>query len=173
MSMNEDAPIKAPEVVSWWSASGWRRDAPPGVYIAAWTASLDPAMSITGAMKAAGYTAIRLARDEFEAQQIDLNTHRDGHMQMEIWLADCCLQEFFVAAEDVAAFLVEKLPNLLQGMRALNREDIDSRMLKTLIAFVRHGHGEETIGQDATWDRDDAIEARRQRAERQRQKANS
>lgn len=144
-----------PEVMSWWSPAGWTRQAPPEPFVKASVADLP------SVWEEEGYSRVLMMDDDESWLNYSLWRNKDGHLHIQVWTGETCVEEFFVRGPDVAAFCVEKLPSMLNGAAALSGIERDRRLLKTLIAFVRFGHGEDTIDDMGHNDRDDIILERR------------
>jgi hypothetical protein len=142
----------APKEMSWWSPLGWKRQAPPPSYVEVF----DSEELLTEARGKAGYEEVG-PRVEDDGTQLEykLFKHTDGHLVVELYDGGSCIAEFFVADEDVAPFFVEKYPSLIAATVSAEKISNERALLKTLIAFVRHGHGKNTIDQFATEDSDD------------------
>jgi hypothetical protein len=140
--------------VSWWSSTGWLRGVRPQELVRVETQD-----DISAAMENEGYQLFR-ATEEDAALNYELWKHDSGHLVVEIWMQSSRLELFCVASPNVAAFLTDKLPAMLQGSAAREGIERDRRALKTLIAFVRYGHGMTTVDRSGERDPDDTAEER-------------
>lgn len=74
--------------------------------------------------------------------------------------------EYFVADEHAAAFLAERWPAILGVIAARQQSDALCTIARSIVAFVRHGHGTDTIDDEGRGSYDDyqrAALARRDR----------
>jgi hypothetical protein len=121
------------EHASWWTPSGWKRAPEPTPY-----------------NKRVGYTDLELSAESSSAVEYNIYQNDDGHLYVTMQGNGEPLATFFVSAEDAAAFWVDKYPAMINASAGFER-----RLLKTLVAFVRHGHGGTTINGDGTESLDD------------------
>jgi len=89
------------------------------------------------ALRTAGYTPIGPAGiGETHALHYALWLHDSGHLMVEVWDMDLAITRFFVAADDVAAFLIDKYPPLVTTTLAAQKSQTDRSLLKALLAAI-------------------------------------
>lgn len=87
--------------------------------------------------------------------------HRaDRHLHVALWDSSNQLTAFFVAANDVPDFFVEKYPAMVAAVRNVDQIHFMEQIARIFLAFVRHGHGRDTIC-SLGWNTLDDIERQR------------
>jgi hypothetical protein len=132
-------------------------------------------IDIYKAMEAAGYW--RLAKlgnaSDYETEfEILIFTHHEGrHLFVELWSGDYQACEFFVGMENRAPFMVEALPKLMHPLLSAEFAREMRAIRKTLVAFVRHGQGTDTISEEGDWTLDEERQEQRNRRAAAQRKA--
>ena len=141
---NEPAP-------PWWTASGWQKKAAPEVYRDMF---LKAETDWEKLLQETGYKSRAYYGGKFDPLQIKVYECRTEehpypvlHLFVEIWdeSEGQNVSLFFVEAEDEKIFFATWYPNFLKEAAALQQAIALERIAKTLTAFVRHGHGDDTI----------------------------
>jgi hypothetical protein len=161
---------------SWWTPNGWVRSPPPPPFLA--SIELEDAQVWDEVLAKNGYNKLHQFGDSALETVIDVTVwrHADEHLIVAVSDCDRMLAEFFVSDVHSTQFIVERLPILLSGYGLIETEL--STIRKTLIAFVRHGHGVRTIdryGEESLEEMDESAErwreAKAKRAAAERAKA--
>jgi hypothetical protein len=74
-----------------------------------------------------------------------------------------CLSEFFVAERDRNAFFATWYVEFMRSMAQVVQSESIATIARTLVAFVRHGHGTDTVDEDGEDSYDDRLRRARQR----------
>jgi hypothetical protein len=130
------------------------------------------------ASKATGWTEILNANGYEKSGQIgepyDLveagiwRQEEDGHLLVELNIgADDYSNRFFVRPEHVVHFFLTEAPKLAGAWAQVETAYQLQKITKTLGAFVRHGHGVDTIDEDGDRSLDDERHFRQWILERQ------
>ena len=131
---------------TWWTPQGFTTGEPPAAYAELRGSRREP--------KEVGYELIIQPRDEFSDLQVMIYTHKD-HLHVQVWNHDCALSEFFVARSDEDLFFATWYVEFRRSAAQVNQAECLERIARTLTAFVRHGHGEDTIDEFGEESRDD------------------
>jgi hypothetical protein len=159
MTMNE----QSSKTETWWTPDGWHQDAAPASYSAT-----EKETDYEKALTLAGYQ--RWAQYGTEFDQLQISLYRgDRHWLVDISNETGGLGIFFVAQAYESAFFATWYAQFLQDAALVNGYDPLCRIAKTLTAFVRHGHGAETIDEFGHMDKDDKRAALRAKEFRSRQ----
>ena len=132
------------EPVKYWTPSGFTSGAEPPAYTAVTSGDeTDWAKSLTEN----GYEKWEEIGEEFDLVQVEIWRHKeDGHLLVEQYVSYCGTYEMFlVASEHVTEFFFIEIPRLMNSWAQAKIARQQQKIAKTLIAFVRHGHGQETI----------------------------
>jgi hypothetical protein len=156
---------EAPKLYAWWTPGGWENLPAPEPFPI-------PEQVTIGwdeAFSAAGYSTVIQAGDTSDyntSTEVKVSVQTDGHLHIAMWAVDTFLAEFFVAEAHRVSFIVDRLPTLLRDFAHHEAAIEMRRITKAILAFIRHGHGEDTIDEDGEFSRDDRIRAAEQRAHR-------
>jgi hypothetical protein len=126
---------------SWWTEAGFILKSAPPAY-ADQPESSDLAQ--------AGYVKFgdlgNRETNEPALLHVEIYWNKD-HFLVEIWNETYQLSHFFVSDKSSAAFFATWYPDIVRAIALDNQSRQLSVIAKTLIAFVRHGHGPETISE--------------------------
>jgi hypothetical protein len=126
---------------TWWTVEGFSKAAKPEVF-----STLPKTGVVDEILKAAGYKCGLRYGGEFDALQLEIYRHKiERHLLVYINNEDGGLAFFFVSLDDTAAFFATWYPQFLTNASLVAQRDKLERIATTLTAFVRHGHGLETI----------------------------
>jgi hypothetical protein len=96
----------------------------------------------------AGYERL-LASFRSDELEIAIYAHTiESHSLVEICDVAGSLSEFFVAEQDDNAFFASWYMEFLRSVAWSEQAKSLAKIARTLVAFVRHGHGKETIDED-------------------------
>jgi hypothetical protein len=145
---------ETPKLRVWWTTDGrWEHHVPPDAWLAADAAETD----FSDALRAAGYDILHKVGDSGDfITDVEIETwaHSDGHLFVII--SDCAglLAEFFVSRIARVPFVVDKLPDLIRSFCIGDMLNELRTIRRAIVAWVRHGEGEDTIDQygEATLD---------------------
>lgn len=146
------------KTASCWSPTGWGWEVRPPAYDKA-IESEETNRDWSADLRAAGYNCDISANepdDGMSTYHITVWRHpgdRDSrpHLFVEIWDMDGSPAHMFVAEQNIAPFFFDKLPELIRNQREINAPNV----AKSLVAFVRHGHGPLTISEHGDENRDE------------------
>lgn len=79
----------------------------------------------------------------------------DKHLFVELWNIDSGQGSFFVTSEDTSAFMATWWLDFLYKQSIAVISTQMQRIAKTLVAFVRHDHGEHVIDENGEMSYDD------------------
>jgi hypothetical protein len=138
---------------TWWTTTGWRKKAEPKVYA---NMSLEGNSDWEKLLKKTGY---RLRThcggriyDPFSIKIYEYRNSADKvrHLLVVIYNEDGrLLSLFFVDHEDQMIFFADWYSSFVKEIAVLQQAEMLQRIAKTLVAFVRHGHGCGTIDENA------------------------
>ncbi len=146
------------EPASWWTPSGWITAPVPDAF--------RRALSSVGRydFEAVGYgEATKLPAgnpQDDQSLQLEVRNHPEGHVLVQVQVGDF-IETLFVAQEHVIAFYFEKVPALMNVVTLQSVAESLTNQVRTLAAFVRHGHGCGTIDEAG----EENVEQRRLREE--------
>jgi hypothetical protein len=92
-----------------------------------------------------------------------------------IELSNCATdysQHLFVRPEYVTGFFFTEAPKLISAWAQAETARQLQKIAKTLIAFVRHGHGEDTIDESGDYSEDDQREWKKRKRQIAKEKEN-
>lgn len=170
MSGDTERPVP-PATRSWWSPAGWTQAPGPGPFEGTLYSDVpDDGSDWDTELRRAGYMREGgMVPDESEissAGYIAVYRHTD-HLAVETSDLNGQTALFFVAGKDIAAFRTTLLPPMVQAAATAWMAEEMRLIRRTFVAFVRHGHGESTVDEDGTQDRDERLrEMASQRARR-------
>ena len=143
-----------PHSSSWWTLEGFIRiKSAPQSYLDIPQDS-DPEKTLAQA----GYEKYALCGNTETSNLlcVEIYRHKD-HYLVEIWNDSSRLSHFFVSHEQSDAFFATWYPDFVRTIALDNQSRQLSVIAKTLIAFVRHGHGRETISEYGAMDLDNRL----------------
>jgi hypothetical protein len=130
---------------SWWTQEGFILKSAPQAYVDK-PESSDPDNDLAQV----GYEKFgalgNLEANEPALLHVEIYRHKD-HFLVEIWNETYQLSQFFVSDKASAAFFATWYPDIVRAIALDNQSRHLSVIAKTLVAFVRHGHGLETISE--------------------------
>ena len=138
--------------VAWWSPSGWLQKPAPEMYREAIALSEKNSGDWLKALHDAGYSEyLSYSGDEFplsiEVYQ-SASPPPEYHLFVQTFDGDGQqMNSFFIAGEDVESFSSDWYRSFLRDAAVLRQAAALEQIAKTLAAFVRHGHGIETISE--------------------------
>ena len=150
------------KMASWWTPTGWLTDHEPAAfadYYDGWTGQDDPDLASFGytyLLRETPEDLVALER-QIEVRECKPYHGRPEHLLVYVSFGEDGYKRFFVKAEHIVPFCVDKLPAMQEQARRLNEISV----AKAFIAWVRHGHGERTIDRSGEEDREDADLQRR------------
>lgn len=130
-------------LATWWTPQGFIFQDPPPAYIAAWGNGTDWAECLKGA----GYEAIA-SYGQGDAPDLEVRVYwhnTEAHLFVDVWNWDCGLSDFFVAEQFRNAFFASWYVEFLRSAAQIQQAVHVAMIAKSLLAFVRHGHGTRTI----------------------------
>jgi hypothetical protein len=152
------------DLKTWWKAGDFLLAPAPCAY------SSLPAGNIPNwpsALKNAGYTNFAHYGDEFDPLSVKVWRYQpENHLLVEIWNESNGLSLFFVAAPDSDMFFATWYVSFVRDATVARQRDVFDRIAKILIAFVRHGHGPDTIDEYG----DESLDEYEHRREREKAK---
>ena len=92
-----------------------------------------------------GYERKGTIGGEFSLIDVTIWQHRDGHVLVDHHVAAGWSIVLFIRADDVGAWSLDGYQKLAPAYAQAEQAAALSRLSKSIIAFIRHGHGEETI----------------------------
>ena len=128
------------EPITWWSPEGFRQDMPTPAILAVLNGEEEWGAAMQNAVFDRVYT---MSVPEHSASCLEVWQHEDGHLFVDVSERTT----FLVAKEHATAFWVTLLPTLEAPHLAFRRAEALELQAKALVAFIRHGHGERTIGE--------------------------
>ena len=135
---------KSAQTYSWWTSAGFVQ-APASAPYAQLEATAKPGADWGALLRDAGYRHTADFGGETTPISSKIWTHQDRHLLVEIWNEYESLSMFFVANTDAAAFFATWYPVFLAQAAIVIHAEALSQIATTLVAFVRHGHGEDVI----------------------------
>lgn len=154
---------KAPANVraTWWRLTGWEKGPEPAPYAAEWLAMA----SYEEEMPKRGYENLVCHEDQPHASDVQVAVWQhqdDDHLFVMLSNGYQGYSSFFVTGRDADAFMATAYLDLLRAGYAEQQARALQDMRRMFLAFVRHGHGENTIDSYGSETRDE----RRRRLER-------
>jgi hypothetical protein len=129
-------------------------DEPPPAYTALWLDEMERDWEKLLAKH--GYRLNgSIGEEEFSLVKVTIWEHQDGHVLADHHVGGSWSIVFFVRAEGVGAWSLDGYLKLVQAYVQVEQADALSRLSKSVIAFIRHGHGEDTIDEYGEWSEDD------------------
>lgn len=143
------------EAASWWTPHGWRRLPEPE----RWRKVKQVDTTNTAwadAMTAIGYRRAHDFNEDEVKNAINVTVWRsDAEAYVELWDISEELTHFFVEEQHLPAFMVDKLPQMIGAFAAVDTAANLAQLNKAIVAFIRHGHGKQTITEDGFRSLDD------------------
>jgi hypothetical protein len=136
--------------VEYWTPQGLTSGEPPPT----WTA-VCATKKTDSDLNENGYGKLVEIGKDYDLIHIWVWEHADGHLWINTG-SEGYHQHLFVKPEHASAFLFNEVPKLTSIWVQAETASQLQKIAKTLIAFVRHGHGEETISEDGDYSLDDS-----------------
>jgi hypothetical protein len=167
------------QTATWWSPDGFDRRANPVAWDMAMTAlnAAEQTKDYFRVLNDCGYEFVDQEAD-FEHSEFKLNVAindgidgaRQRHAFVEVLSIDMTLSRFFVDGRHLDAFFATKYLELRKDFGAIRASSAQCDMRRYFLAFIRYGHGKDTVDSDGCQTRDEWVLAQRQREQwRQRQ----
>ena len=118
-------------------------DEPPPAYTALWNDETERDWDKLLAKH--GYERKGTIGGEFSLIDVTIWQHRDGHVLVDHHVAAGWSIVLFIRPDDVGAWSLDGYLKLAPAYAQAEQAAALSRLSKSIIAFIRHGHGEETI----------------------------
>jgi hypothetical protein len=153
---------------TWWRAGRFVRAEEPEAFTRSWTSKIN---NWEKSLEDVGYMRIHSYGGESELLSIKVWWHRQQeHYLLDVSYNSDGISVFFVSAEDQPEFFATWYVGFIRDATVTNQGRHLETIAKTLTAFVRHGHGEETIDEYGESSLDDD-RRRFEEFERERQEA--
>jgi hypothetical protein len=161
-----------PEKATWWTPEKYLQAPKPPAF--ARLDESDESGDWDKILKAGGYDMETFYGGEFDPLQVRVHRHRDDrHLLVELWDVNVSLSTFFVSPEHRDAFFAMFYPQFLQAAALSMQADCLGQITKIFRAYVRHGHGPDTIDRNGSWDADDAADYRELKRQRSKDTSNT
>lgn len=155
------------KIASWWTPHGWRQASEPERW-----RRLQQVTDWAVAMAAAGYRRAHDFNGDELRNAVNVTVWRsDAEAYVELWDISEELTSFFVEKQHLPAFMVDKLPQMIGAFAAVDTAANLAQLSKAIVAFIRHGHGKQTISEDGYRSLDDTRREAERRADEERVKA--
>jgi hypothetical protein len=153
---------------AWWTSGGWERAPAPAQFQAADMEVGD----FDRALEAADYHLMVQLGGSLELYELKVwRSRTDQHCYVDLWDVEGEWSSFFVSSGHADAFIIDKLPMIMQALAAVQISDELRKIRRTLVAYVRHGQGTDTIDEYGEDTEDDTRRRRREWYRRQEAKA--
>jgi hypothetical protein len=157
--MNPNDTIITTDNATWWTPTGWSRSPEPEAY-----ANMTGTGDWEDLLKAAGYKYHANYGGEFSEISVQIYYHASwDHLLVDLSNQNGGLASFFVASEHIGAFFATWYVQFLRDAAAPAILKSLEQIAETLTAFVRYGHGEDTIDEYGEMDYDDELKFRLKR----------
>jgi hypothetical protein len=160
--------MKELEKMPYWTPAGIVMDEPPPAYAALWNDETETDWEKL--LDKHGYEPKGRIGQEFSLINVIIwRQQEDELLMVEHDIAGGYPDiTFFIRADDVGAWSLDGYIKLVQASAQADQAAALSRLSKSIIAFIRHGHGEDTIDEYGDWSLDDQIQVRELRELRAR-----
>jgi hypothetical protein len=131
-------------LATWWTPQGFVFQDPPPAFLA----TCEPGSDWGKWLKDAGYESIASCGEEKECPQLEVRVYRhrkEAHLFVDVWNWNGGLGDFFVTEQFKTVFFATWYVEFVRGIAQIEQAEQIMAIAKSLVAFVRHGHGRSTI----------------------------
>jgi hypothetical protein len=153
---------------NWWTVNGWMEGIIPVPHAEMLADSMETDWQKL--LSKAGYALRAKGGDEFDTFEIEIWGHKSDYLYVNIMHMGEEVSNFFVATKDQDAFFAEWYPKFVFQTCMLELRAELYKLVKTAVAFVRYGQGEETIDRGGVYSRDDHLDWLEQKRQREIEK---
>jgi hypothetical protein len=164
---------------TWWSPDGFDGRANPVAWDMAMTAlnAAEQTKDYFRVLNEFGYEFVDQEAD-FEHSEFKLNVAindgiegaRQRHAFVEVLSIDMTISRFFVDDRHLDAFFATKYLELRKDLGAIRASSAQCDMRRYFLAFIRYGHGKDTVDSEGCQTRDEWVLARELAEQRRRRK---
>jgi hypothetical protein len=161
--ISTDAKTRTTSPPTWWTPQGFVIQDAPAAYLAT---QEQPDGDWRKILASAGYARLTsIANEEFDLLKIYVYSHSaTGHLFVEIWNEYECLSHFFVTQQFENVFFATWYLEFVRTIAQIEQAKQIKAIAKSLTAFVRYGHGVDTIDEYGEQSYDDDVRARELKA---------